>query len=75
MALIHQILKGSCINLECVKKGLTTHYNDLCWIKHPKLQVKYFLVQMWPQRSQKNLQRSAAQDIIPKTKSTPKKNN
>ena len=52
---IHRAPKGSCTNPECVEKGLTTHYTDRCWIKHPELRAKYTLRQMRPKGSSKNL--------------------
>ena len=70
---IHRAPKGLCTNLECVEKGLTTHYTDCCWIKHPELQVKYFLARMRLRESQKNLRGSAAQDVVPKTEPTPER--
>lgn len=45
---IHRAPKGSCTNPECVEEGLTTHYTDRCWIKHPELRAKYTLRQMRP---------------------------
>ena len=70
MPSIHRAPKGSCTNLECVEKGLTTHYTDRCWIKHPELRAKYSLGRMRPRGSQRNLRGSAAQD---KTEPTPEK--
>lgn len=35
--------KALCKNQEYIDKGLTTHYIDWCWIKHPKLRQKYAL--------------------------------
>ncbi len=52
---IHRAPKGSCTNPECVEKGLTTHYTDRCWIKHPELRAKYTLRQMKPKGSNRNL--------------------
>lgn len=70
MPLIHQAPKGSCTNPECIEKSLTTHYTNCYWIKYPKLQAKYSLDLMRPQRSQRNLRGSAAQDVIPTTEPT-----
>lgn len=50
---IHRAPKSSCTNPECVEKGLTTHYTDRCWIKHPELRAKYTLGRMRPRGSQK----------------------
>lgn len=43
--------KGSCTNPECVEKGLTTHYTDKYWIKHPELRKKYGLGKTRTRRS------------------------
>ncbi len=47
--------KRSCKNPEYIKKGLTTHYTDRCWIKHPELRQKYALGRMQTRGSQRNL--------------------
>lgn len=52
---IHHTPKRSYTNKKCVKKGLTTHYTDWCWIKNPKQRAKYAFGRMRPQGSQKNL--------------------
>lgn len=70
---IHRAPKGSCTNPECVEKGLTTHYTDRCWIKHPELRAKYSLGRMRPRGSQRNLRESAAQDVVTKTEPTPER--
>lgn len=73
MPSIHRAPKGPCTNPECVEKGLTTHYTDRCWIKHPELRAKYSLGRMRPRGSQRNLRGSAAQDDVPKTEPTPER--
>lgn len=52
---IHRAPKGSCTNPEYFEKGLTTHYTDRCWIKHPELRAKYTLRQMRLKGSNRNL--------------------
>ena len=65
--------KESCKNPECVEKGLTTHYTDCCWIKHPKLRQKYSLGWIRTRGSQRNLRSQAGQDPVLKTEPTPEK--
>ena len=57
---IHRAPKGTCTNQECIDKGLTTHYTDRCWVKHPELRAKYTLRQMRPKGSNRNLKGAAA---------------
>lgn len=38
--------KGTCDFDECVKAGITTHYKDKCWRKHPELRPKFALNKM-----------------------------
>lgn len=38
-----------------VEKGLTTHYTDCCWVKHPELRPKFPLGKMRTRNSQRNL--------------------
>lgn len=63
--------KGSCKNLECIEKGLTTHYTDRCWIKHPELRQKYALGRMRTRGSQQNLKAEESKDV--KTEPTPER--
>ena len=64
-------LKESCINPECVEKGLTTHYTDNCWVKHPELTKKFALGRMRTavrkeaskRLNQKNSQRTKPQSL------------
>lgn len=59
--------KKLCKNPECIKKSLTTHYTDCCWIKYPELGQKYALDRMQTHGSQRNLK--AEKET--KTESTP----
>lgn len=75
---INCALKSSCINSDCVKKGLTTNYTDCYWIKHLELQAKYALNWMHFCKFQRNLQgnsNSTTLETAPKTKSSVKKDN
>lgn len=63
--------KGSCKNPECIEKGLTTHYTDRCWIKHPELRQKYALGRMRTRGSQRNLKAEESKDV--KTEPTPER--
>lgn len=58
---IHRAPKGTCTTPECVERGLTTHYNDRCWVKNPELRAKYALWQMKPRGSNRNLKKANAQ--------------
>lgn len=58
---IHRAPKGTCTTPECVERGLTTHYNDRCWVKNPELRAKYALRQMRPRGSNRNLRKTNAQ--------------
>lgn len=71
---IHRAPKGSCTNAECVEKGLTTHYTDRCWIKHPELRAKNALGLMRTRSSQRNLRSQATQDPALKAEPTPERN-
>lgn len=51
--------KGTCITPKCVERGVTTHYNNRCWVKNLELFAKYFLRQMKPQKSNRNLRKAA----------------
>lgn len=51
--------KGTCTTPECVERGVTTHYNDRCWVKNPELRAKYSLKQMKPRGSNRNLRKAA----------------
>lgn len=57
--------KGTCTTPECVERGVTTHYNDRCWIKNPELRAKYALRQMKPQGSNRNLHKAASASATP----------
>lgn len=48
--------KGTCTNPECVKKGITSHYINKCFLKYPELcpRPKYLLRQMRPKGSKTN---------------------
>ncbi len=59
--------KGLYKNPECIEKGLTIHYTDCCWIKHPELRQRYALGCMQTRGSQRNLK--AKKEI--KTELTP----
>lgn len=52
--------KETCTTPKYVERGVTTHYNDRCWIKNPELQAKYSLRQMKPQGSNQNLNKAAS---------------
>lgn len=67
---LHQALKGSCINPECVEKDLTTHNTDLCWIKNPELRAKYAPGRMRTRESSRNLKTAAVESRL-KTEPTP----
>lgn len=70
---IHRTPKGSCSNAECVEKGLTTHYTDRCWIKHPELRAKFPFGRMRTRGSQKNLRSQATPDPLLKIEPTPER--
>lgn len=61
--------KGTCTTPECVEKGVTTHYNDRCWIKNPELRAEYSLRQMKPRGSNRNLHKAASASATSGTKS------
>lgn len=52
--------KRACTTPECVERGVTTHYNDRCWVKNPELRAKYSLRQMKPRGSNRNLKATSA---------------
>lgn len=58
---IHKVPKGTGTTPECVERGLTTHYNDRCWVKNPELRANYALWQMKPRGSNKTLKKANAQ--------------
>ena len=43
---IPQALRGICIIQECINWGIITYFLDQYWVKHYKLQAKYFLHQI-----------------------------
>lgn len=49
--------KGTCTNQECIEKGITSHFTDHCFLKHPELRTrtKYTLRQIKPRGSKTNL--------------------
>ena len=50
--------KGTCTNLDYVKRGITSHFIENCFLKHPELRpqcLKYSLRQMRPKGSKTNL--------------------
>lgn len=57
---VHRAPKGTCTTPECVERGLTTHYNNRCWVKNPKLRAKYAFWQMKPQGSNQNFRKANA---------------
>lgn len=52
---------GTCTFPDCIKKALTTHYPDRCFLKFPELRdelrTKYTLQQMKPKGSKPNLRK------------------
>lgn len=65
---IHRAPKGTCTTLECVERGVTTHYNNRCWVKNPELCAKYSFRQMRPRGSNRSLRKVA---IAEQKESTP----
>lgn len=57
---IHRAPRGTCTTPKCIDRGVTTHYNDRCWVKNPELRAKYSLRQMKPRGSNRNLKRAAS---------------
>lgn len=57
---------GTCIFPDCIKKGLTTHIPDRCFLKFPELRnehrAKCSLQQMKPKGSKSNLRKDQATD-------------
>lgn len=56
---VPQAPKGTCTTQECIDRGITTHFLDRCWIKHPKLQAKYSLCHMRTKGSNRSLKKAA----------------
>lgn len=56
----------TCTFPDCIKKGLTTHFPDRCFLKFPELRnkhrAKYSLKQMKPKGSKSNLRKDQATD-------------
>ena len=52
----NQAPPGTCTNPDCIKKGITTHYIDRCFLKYPELRPKHSLHQMRTKGSPPNLQ-------------------
>ena len=57
---IQRAPKGTYTKPECVEKGVTSHYNNRCWIKNPELWAKYFIRQIKPRGSNQNLNKAAS---------------
>ncbi len=55
---IYRAPKGTCTTKECIKRGVTTHYTDRCWVLHLELRAKYSLHQMRPRGSNRNLKKT-----------------
>lgn len=64
-----QTPRGTCTTQECIDQGITTHFPDRCWIKHPELRAKYSLRQMRTRGSKRSL-RKAANPAEPERKET-----
>lgn len=61
--------KATCTNPECIKKGITSHFTDHCFLKHSELRrPRYTLQQMRPKGSKANLR---SENSIPPTATTP----
>lgn len=41
-----QAPRETCTTQECIDRGITTHFPDRCWVKHPELRAKYSLCHM-----------------------------
>ncbi len=41
-----QAPRRMCTTQECIDRGITTHFPDRCWVKHPELWARYSLRQM-----------------------------
>ena len=61
---------GTCTNPECIEEGITSHFTDHCFLKHPELRprTKYTLRQMKPRGSKTNLR---SKNSTPPTPTTP----
>ena len=55
---IYRSPKGTCTTKECIKRSVTTHYTDWCWVIHSELQAKYSLQQIQIRRSNQNLKKA-----------------
>lgn len=56
---VPQAPKGTCTTQECIDRGITTHFPDRCWIKHPELRAKYSLCHMRTKGSNRSLKKAA----------------
>lgn len=52
-------------------RGVTTHFNNRCWIKNSELRAKYSLRQTTPQGSNRSLRKAAATAAERREPSTP----
>ena len=68
---IHRALKRTCTIKEYVKREITTHYTDQCWVLHLELRAKYSLRQMQLRGSNKNLKKAnTPAELVEKRKET-----
>lgn len=57
--------KGTCDFEDCVKAGLTTHWKDKCWKKHPDLRPKFRLNRMKTKNTKPNTSEPKAEVLTP----------